>query len=247
MLAKIWRDRNPHLPLVGLQTGADTLEIRLENSQKAKINSSIWPRYSTPWHMPKGLNTLLHRYPLMFIAAKLKIARRWKQPNRPSADEQIMKMWYVYSMGYYSSVEIREIQQLMDRPGMYYIVKQPKSRKTNAECSVSSVTPSSKYWDVSIWPGVTTEIRTVKEIPWQQRRSRGENSRWLWHEGWDRTWTGDRGGKMRNKRRNGINNTKKVWKRQGIIIILLFYTYQKLYEIHASVIYTEQTQICFSH
>lgn len=65
MLARVWRKRNPHSLWVGLKTGANTLEIRVENPQKAKIESSIWP--STPSHMPKGLNTLLHRYLLMFI------------------------------------------------------------------------------------------------------------------------------------------------------------------------------------
>ena len=37
----------------------------------------------------------------MFIAALFTIARSWKQPKCPSADEWIKKMWYIYTMEYY--------------------------------------------------------------------------------------------------------------------------------------------------
>ena len=39
----------------------------------------------------------------MFIAALFTIARRWKQPKCPSTDEWMKKMWYLYTMEYYSS------------------------------------------------------------------------------------------------------------------------------------------------
>ena len=38
----------------------------------------------------------------MFIAALFIIARTWKQPRCPSADEWIRKLWYIYTMEYYS-------------------------------------------------------------------------------------------------------------------------------------------------
>ena len=38
----------------------------------------------------------------MFIAALFIIARTWKQPRCPSADEWIRKLWYIYIMEYYS-------------------------------------------------------------------------------------------------------------------------------------------------
>ena len=34
----------------------------------------------------------------MFIAALFIIARTWKQPRCPSADEWIRKLWYIYTM-----------------------------------------------------------------------------------------------------------------------------------------------------
>ena len=41
----------------------------------------------------------------MFIAALLTIARIWKQPRCPSADEWISKLWYIYTMEYYSAIK----------------------------------------------------------------------------------------------------------------------------------------------
>jgi len=41
----------------------------------------------------------------MFIAAPFIIARTWKQPRCPSADEWIRKQWYIYTMEYYSAIK----------------------------------------------------------------------------------------------------------------------------------------------
>ena len=41
----------------------------------------------------------------MFIAALFTIARTWKQPRCPSADEWIRKLWYIYTMEYYSAIK----------------------------------------------------------------------------------------------------------------------------------------------
>ena len=41
----------------------------------------------------------------MFIAALFIIARTWKQPRCPSADEWIRKLWYTYTMKYYSPIK----------------------------------------------------------------------------------------------------------------------------------------------
>ena len=39
------------------------------------------------------------------IAALFTIARSWKQPKCPSTDEWIEKMWYIYTMEYYSAIK----------------------------------------------------------------------------------------------------------------------------------------------
>ena len=41
----------------------------------------------------------------MFIATLFIIARAWKQPRCPSADELIRKLWYICTMEYYSAIK----------------------------------------------------------------------------------------------------------------------------------------------
>ena len=45
----------------------------------------------------------------MFTAALFTIARTWKQPKCPSAEEWIKKMRYIYTMEYYSAMKKNEI------------------------------------------------------------------------------------------------------------------------------------------
>ena len=45
----------------------------------------------------------------MFIAALFTIARTWKQPKCPSTDDWIRKMWYIYTMEYYSAIKNNDI------------------------------------------------------------------------------------------------------------------------------------------
>ena len=49
----------------------------------------------------------------MIIAALLTIAKVWKQPKCPLRDEQIKKMWNIYTMEYYSAIKINEILPLV--------------------------------------------------------------------------------------------------------------------------------------
>ena len=45
----------------------------------------------------------------MFNAALLTIAKTWKQPKGPSTDEWIKKMWYIFTMEYYSAIKKNNI------------------------------------------------------------------------------------------------------------------------------------------
>jgi len=41
----------------------------------------------------------------MYIAALFIIARSWKEPRCPSIEEWMQKMWYIYTMEYYSAIK----------------------------------------------------------------------------------------------------------------------------------------------
>ena len=45
----------------------------------------------------------------MLVAALFTIAKTWKQRKCPSTEEWIKKMWYIYTMEYYSAVKKNEI------------------------------------------------------------------------------------------------------------------------------------------
>ena len=50
----------------------------------------------------------------MFIAALLTIARTWKEPKYPLADEWIKKMWFIYTMEYYPAIKRNKIGSFVD-------------------------------------------------------------------------------------------------------------------------------------
>ena len=55
----------------------------------------------------------------MFIAALFTIARTWTvldvQPRCPSADEWIRKLWYIYTMEYYSAIDKNAFESVLMR------------------------------------------------------------------------------------------------------------------------------------
>ena len=53
-------------------------------------------------------------YTPMFIAALYTIARSWKQPKCQWTDAWIKKMWYIYTMEYYSAIKRNEIGSFVE-------------------------------------------------------------------------------------------------------------------------------------
>ena len=51
----------------------------------------------------------------VFIEALFTIARTWKQPRCPSADEWIRKLWYLYTMEYYSAIKKNSFESVLMR------------------------------------------------------------------------------------------------------------------------------------
>jgi hypothetical protein len=51
----------------------------------------------------------------MFIAALFIIARIWKEPICPSTGEWIQKMWYIYTMEYYTAIKNNEFMKFLGK------------------------------------------------------------------------------------------------------------------------------------
>ena len=51
----------------------------------------------------------------MFIAALFIIARTWKHPRCLSADKWIRKLWYIYTMEYYSAIKRNTFEPVLMR------------------------------------------------------------------------------------------------------------------------------------
>ena len=51
----------------------------------------------------------------MFIATLFTIARTWKQPRCPSADEWIRKLWYIYTMECYLAIKSDSFESVLMR------------------------------------------------------------------------------------------------------------------------------------
>jgi hypothetical protein len=51
----------------------------------------------------------------MFIAALFIIARSWKEPKCLSTEEWIQKVWYIYTVEYYSAIKKNEFLKFLGK------------------------------------------------------------------------------------------------------------------------------------
>jgi len=92
--------------LVRLQAGTTTLENNLIVPPKIGIVLPEDPAVPLLDIYPKDAPTYNNdTCSSMFIAVLFIIARSWKQPKCPSTEEWIEKMWYMYRVEYYSTIE----------------------------------------------------------------------------------------------------------------------------------------------
>ena len=86
----------------------------------------VQPLWKSVWRFLRKLDMTLPEDPLLgiypedspacnkdtcstiFIVAVFIIARSWKEPRCPSIEEWIQKMWYIYTMEYYSAIKNKE-------------------------------------------------------------------------------------------------------------------------------------------
>ena len=71
----------------------------------------------------------------MFIAALFTIARSWKQPKCPLTDEWIKKLWYIYTMEYYSAIKRNETELFVVRwMDLETVIETEVSQKEKNKC-----------------------------------------------------------------------------------------------------------------
>ena len=72
----------------------------------------------------------------MFTAALFIIARTWKQPRCPSADEWIRKLWYIHTMEYYSAIKKNTFESVLMRMKPEPIIQSEVSQKEKYQYSM---------------------------------------------------------------------------------------------------------------
>ena len=79
--------------------------------KKLKIELPHHPAIALLGMYPRDTDVLFQRDTCtpMFIAALSTVAKVWKEPKCPLMDEWIKKMWYIYTMEYYSAIKKNEI------------------------------------------------------------------------------------------------------------------------------------------
>jgi hypothetical protein len=116
MLPRMCRKRNTPLLLIGLQGNTTTLEISLLFLRKLDIVLPEDPVLSLLVIYPEdGPTCNEDTCSTGFIAVLFIIARSWKEPRCPVAEEWIQKMWYIYTMEYYSAIKNNEFMKFIDK------------------------------------------------------------------------------------------------------------------------------------
>ena len=72
-----------------------------------------------------------------FIAALFTIARTWKQPRCPLADEWIRRLWYIYTKEYYSAIKKNAFESVLMRwMKLESIIQSAVTQKEKHQCSI---------------------------------------------------------------------------------------------------------------
>ena len=115
MLERVWRKVNPLTLLVGMQTSTATMENSVEIPKKLEIELPYDPEIPLLGIPTEETRIERDTCTPLFITALFTIARTWKQPRCPLADEWIRKLWYIYTMEYYSAIKKNAFESVLMR------------------------------------------------------------------------------------------------------------------------------------
>ena len=116
MMERVWIKGKPLTPLVGMQTSIATMENSVEIPLK-KLEIELPCDPAIPLLGIYTEETRIGRETCnpMFIVALFTIARTWKQSRCLLADEWIRKLWYIYTMQYYSTIKKNAFESVLMR------------------------------------------------------------------------------------------------------------------------------------
>ena len=105
MLERVWRKGNPLTLLVGMQIVQPLWKTVWRSLKKLEIELPYDPAIPLLGIHTKETRSDRDTCTPVFIAALFITARTWKQPRCPLEDEWIRKLWYIYTMEYYSAIK----------------------------------------------------------------------------------------------------------------------------------------------
>ena len=109
MLGRVWRKGIPLTLFVGVQTNTVIMEKVWRFLKNLEIELPYDPAIPLLGVHTKKMRIEKDTCTPGFIAALFTISRAWKQPRCPLVDEWIRKLWYIYTMEYYSAIKKEHI------------------------------------------------------------------------------------------------------------------------------------------
>ena len=128
----------------------------------------------------------------MFITALFIIARTWKQPRCPSADEWIRKLWYIYRMEYYSAIKKNTFESVLMRwMKLESIIQSEVSQKEKHQYSIlTHIYEFRKMITITLYMRQQKRHRTEFWTLWEKVRvwwSERTISKHVYYQVWNRS------------------------------------------------------------
>ena len=105
----------PSAPAPSIQDRASNLDWRLVPYMILYVFQCHSPKSSHPLTLPQSPKDYTIHQCLFCCLVLFIIARTWKQPRCPSADEWIRKLWCIYTMEYYSAIKKNTFESVLMR------------------------------------------------------------------------------------------------------------------------------------
>ena len=99
--------------LAGMKTDTTSRDCRRFLKKKLRTKLSYNPAIPLLGIYPEETIMEKDTCTPVFIATLFTIARTWMEPRCPSADERIRKLWYTYTMEYYSAIKRNTFESVL--------------------------------------------------------------------------------------------------------------------------------------